>query len=362
MNAYLYPITTAAWQFPLIALLLTMPYVIYCYRKFGSVSVLRSFILFSMLFYLQCAFYLCILPLPDPATVSASTKPFLNLVPFQNIIDFLEKSSFDVSNPRTWLVAMRESYFLEPMFNLLLLLPFGIYLAYYFKSSLKKVLLFSFLLSLLFELTQLTGLWGVYSRPYRLFDVNDLMLNTLGGVLGYAVFRGFLKFLPSRDSIDAKSVERGRKVSFTRRTVALAFDGVAMLLIVVPVARLTDVNALNTGLVTMFIYFPLFSVILRGSTPGKAIVRIKVAAIGKKPRLLTLTLILRCTLRNAAAPLFLWLASLVSSLAAQYLPVIVELLLLLLLGADFLHSLKKGKRLWYERLTRTQNVSTNKTR
>lgn len=40
-------------------------------------------------------------------------------------------------------------------------------------------------LSLVFELTQLSGLFGLYPRPYRLADVDDLMTNTLGGMVGY---------------------------------------------------------------------------------------------------------------------------------------------------------------------------------
>ena len=44
-------------------------------------------------------------------------------------------------------------------------------------------------LSLTVELTQLTGLWGLYPCPYRQFDVDDLILNTTGVALGFAVVR-----------------------------------------------------------------------------------------------------------------------------------------------------------------------------
>ena len=56
-----------------------------------------------------------------------------------------------------------------------------------------------------FELTQLTGLYFIYPKPYRLFDIDDLLLNTTGGVLGYFLFGLIEKHLPSRDKIDEDS-------------------------------------------------------------------------------------------------------------------------------------------------------------
>ena len=50
-----------------------------------------------------------------------------------------------------------------------------------------KTMIASFCLSLFFELTQLSGLYFIYPRPYRLFDVNDLVTNTLGGIIGFVV-------------------------------------------------------------------------------------------------------------------------------------------------------------------------------
>lgn len=41
-----------------------------------------------------------------------------------------------------------------------------------------------FALSLAIELTQLSGFWGLYPCAYRKFDVDDLLLNTLGVALG----------------------------------------------------------------------------------------------------------------------------------------------------------------------------------
>lgn len=71
----------------------------------------------------------------------------------------------------------------------------GIYLRYYFKKDLKKTLLITFLVSLFFELTQLTSLYGIYNAPYRIFDLDDLILNTFGGFLGYLIVPLFTYYI-----------------------------------------------------------------------------------------------------------------------------------------------------------------------
>ena len=65
-------------------------------------------------------------------------------------------------------------------------MPFGVYLRYYFCYHWRKTLQLSFLLSLFFELTQFSGLYFVYPGSYRLFDVDDLIVNTVGSMIGFA--------------------------------------------------------------------------------------------------------------------------------------------------------------------------------
>ena|GEM_PF-4075623 len=72
------------------------------------------------------------------------------------------------------------------------------------KANWEKALTLSFLLSLFFELTQLTGLYCFYATPFRLFDVDDLIRNTAGGMAGYFLSRYFTFFLPSREDIDKR--------------------------------------------------------------------------------------------------------------------------------------------------------------
>ena len=100
-------------------------------------------------------------------------------------------------------------------------MPFGLYLRYLFKRSFKQTFVLSFLLTLSFELIQRSALFGLYPRPYRLFDVDDLMINTLGSLIGFGIAVIFSRFLPD---LDATKVESSR-VSLSRRFIAFLDGG-----------------------------------------------------------------------------------------------------------------------------------------
>jgi glycopeptide antibiotics resistance protein len=40
---------------------------------------------------------------------------------------------------------------------------------------------------------QLTGIWGLYPCAYRQFNVDDLMLNAIGVVVGFLMARGLVR-------------------------------------------------------------------------------------------------------------------------------------------------------------------------
>ncbi len=74
-------------------------------------------------------------------------------------------------------------------YNLLLLMPLGFYLPVLFgKRGLVSVALAGFLLSLGIETAQLVLSAGGWIRP-RTFNVDDLILNTAGAVLGWVMYR-----------------------------------------------------------------------------------------------------------------------------------------------------------------------------
>lgn len=85
-----------------------------------------------------------------------------------------------------WLDALTSMYVLQILLNIALFIPLGLLLRHRKNISFTAALYISFGVSLTIELTQLTGLWGLYGCSVRTFDVEDLLANTVGGVLGWA--------------------------------------------------------------------------------------------------------------------------------------------------------------------------------
>jgi glycopeptide antibiotics resistance protein len=275
---YEHTIIVALIVFPLIAFLFTLPYIIYNYHRYGAISAIRTIIIYSFILYLICAYFLIILPLPSPSYVATLTTPKMQLLPFNFINDFISKSGFILNDFSTYLPALKSQAFYQPVFNIVLTIPFGIYLHYYYHCNLLKTIIYSFLLSLFFELTQLTGLYFLYPRSYRLFDVDDLFFNTLGGLCGYYVGNIFIKLLPSKETIDLNSYEKSKVVSGVRKLVAALIDYFIFIIICFIFKYFHLCNFLMLIIILSFIYYTILPIIFHNATIGNHIVNIKVIA------------------------------------------------------------------------------------
>ena len=291
MSVYLIPLQSALLLFPFLAAMITLPYIIMQYRKYGSILPIRVLIVYSFIFYLLCAYFLVVLPLPPIEEVASYTKPIMQLIPFASLKEFTMNSSLIWNDPATYLTALNEPSLYLIVFNILLTVPFGVYLRYYFQCSWKKTLLLTFLLTLSFECLQLSALFGYYPRPYRLFDVDDLITNTLGGMLGYAITPVFAHFLVSRSRMDEKAYDRRRSVSPLRRVLAFFFDNLIVLLttaiITALILFLHDEFLLISPanricliyLAVVFVYLFILPILMHGKTLGKAAVKIKLVTM-----------------------------------------------------------------------------------
>lgn len=224
MQQNLEALRQAAVLYPIVAVLFTLPYVAWSYRKYGSLWSLRVLVVYSFMLYMLCVYCLVILPLPTGEAAAALSGHRAELKPFHFVQDILAQADLRPNQPASWLTLVNNPAFLTNLLNVLMTIPFGIYLRYYFCCSWKRTLALSFLLSLFFELTQLSGLYFIYPGSYRLFDVDDLLMNTCGGMLGYALARPLTRWLPSREELDRVSFARGRQVSLLRRILALFYD------------------------------------------------------------------------------------------------------------------------------------------
>ena len=278
MSSYINVIKQAVITFPIIALVITIPFVLIQYHKYGSISFIKSLVIYSFVLYFMCAYFLIILPLPTQEFVASLTTPRVQLIPFSFVIDFFRETSFNIAVPSTYLKALKESCFFVPIYNLLLTMPFGIYLRYYFKTNLKKTIFYTFLLSLFFELTQLTGLYFIYPRGYRLFDIDDLMLNTLGGFLGYLLAPAIIKHLPKRDMINAKAIIKGRRITGFKRFTSACLDLFLFMIfsMILDLFLQNKLSFVNIGYLSIFLYYVLISFILKGSTLGEHYLNMRV--------------------------------------------------------------------------------------
>ena len=361
---YLSVIKVAIIIFPFIAFLITMPYVLREYHKYGSVYWYRALIVYSFILYLLTAFFLVILPLPTREEVMALTTPTTQLIPFNFISEFIAKSGFVLSDFSTYLPALKSNTFLVPVFNILLTIPFGAYLHYYFKCSLKKTVFYSFLFSLFFEITQLTGLFFIYPRGYRLFDVDDLILNTFGGFIGYFAGSLLLMFLPDREEIDNTALVKGTKVSIMRRSIAYILDLIIATIIFGIITALFNISASPYYFIFMFIYFVLGPYFFKGQTLGCKFLKIKIVST-KSEKLTLFQIVFRTILfylGYVIVPIIILIIC--SNIISYFSNTMIVYSVLLLLLFIFIYycfcffKLAISKKIFYETWSKTKMVST----
>lgn len=373
LSQYAGPISTAMWVFPFVALLFTAPYVISCYRRYGTVLFFRALIVYSFIFYIMCVYFLGVLPLPSIEEVAAMTSDWAQLRPFNGLREAFEEAGAVAGDPRSWLRVLETDGFFHFTANIAMLFPLGIYLRYYFRKGFFSTAKWGFALSMSVELLQLTGLLFIYPRPYRLFDVDDLIANTLGAVLGYLVAPLPMKILPSQERLDQKAYQRGKRVSIMRAAVAAGIDWALCALIAVPLASLLGLRGAQ-GIAAVYIacvlvYFILIQYATRGRTLGKWLCRIRlISEDGGRARLWQVAL--RCVSLylvlllapyagfrawNAMVNLTGWRFFAAGTAAIVCLGVFAVFVF-----TCFVNMLTRASRLPHERISRTRNVSTLK--
>lgn len=93
------------------------------------------------------------------------------------------------ASPAVW---MRNLGIISPIMNVVFFAGVGMALASQTRRW-RVAAGFGACLSGFIELSQATGLWGVYPCPYRTFEVDDLILNITGVLLGFAVAHAWFR-------------------------------------------------------------------------------------------------------------------------------------------------------------------------
>lgn len=205
-------IELAADMFTFYAIAFTIPLFFWqlLRRRFNLVRLGLNYL---FLFYMFCVLTLTFFPLPTIAEQANLLGYQFQAVPFQFLRDIVRETPFVWNEPETYVKAFLNRAVLQVVFNVLMTIPFGMYLRYNFHFTGKGVMAASFALSSFIEIGQITGLFFIFSGSYRLCDVDDLMFNTLGGVIGYVVMKCMEKYIPKIEKFDK---QLGRRIYVTR--------------------------------------------------------------------------------------------------------------------------------------------------
>lgn len=203
-------------------------------------------------------------------------------MPFRFVADTLSGGWFDITRPATYMLIFKQPAFYQAFFNFILLMPLGVYLRYFLthKKLWWKAAIIAFLTTLFYEVTQITGIYGIYNCAYRIFDVDDLLLNTSGAILGFFLAPAVLAMFPSKERIDARANYLLERDEVKSMSVLLA---IAIDIFLIDIIRQVFLYFTNQNEVTSFIVFSIVSfiwmcvvpILWNGRTVGTAIMRFR---------------------------------------------------------------------------------------
>jgi glycopeptide antibiotics resistance protein len=211
-NAQVTALTYGMIAFLAVWATILIPQLITHLARFGRVDLRRVGKTAVVSLYACMTLAVVFLPLPGPGTKRLSQT--VQLHPFQWIQDIhteLLKHGLSASHALTTLT------FQQVAMNVLLFVPLGLFARVLWKRGLIGTLLIGFTASLLIEITQLSANFGTAPFVYRVFDVDDLINNTLGAVLGWIAGALFLARRKVPSVVGAQPVRSDRvRLTHTR--------------------------------------------------------------------------------------------------------------------------------------------------
>lgn len=204
----------------LLCVVLFVPFVAISYRRRGRLTMWRTAVWAWFVVYGLALWTYTLLPLPSVDEITCA-PPQLN-----PLAAFAEIGRYDTSSIAA---ILRNPAFLQVALNVLLFVPLGFFLRLLWGLGWRIVVPVGLGISILIELTQLTGVWGLYPCAYRVFDTADLLTNTAGAALGAALAAlipaGMLSPALQPDAAEP------RPVTSRRRLLAMGCDALVLVLI-----------------------------------------------------------------------------------------------------------------------------------
>ena len=202
-----------------VAVLAFVPFVAVSYRRRGRLTLWRTALWTGAAVYFWAIWTYTLVPLPDGDSYRCAG---INLRPFE-FVDEIRAA-----------VAVSGRYLTDPVvlqvaLNVLLFLPLGFFLRVLGGRGILIAGLAGLVVSGVVETTQLTGVWGIFPCAYRVFDVDDLIANTSGALLGSVL--AFAVPAQHRGVQKSPDAEQPRPVRRRRRLLGIVCDVVGVWLI-----------------------------------------------------------------------------------------------------------------------------------
>lgn len=161
-------------SFIFAAILLTVIWVMFrvrYYIKNKSINKLREVFINLFFIYFLILVNLTIFKFEE-LIINFDTRFYINYIPFVETIKMFRNDFADIH------IALYNV-----IGNILLFIPLGFCIPLFFnkKNKLSKVILYGFTASLTIEVLQLF-------TPYSITDIDDIIFNTLGTVIGFIIF------------------------------------------------------------------------------------------------------------------------------------------------------------------------------
>lgn len=120
----------------------------------------------------------------------------INITQFPIYIDDFQREVLGGQN--VWkemnLIPFKNVFYMASILNIIMTIPLGFGLPFLIKHNLKKVVIIGFFAGFFLEAMQLlTALYAGYT--FRVIDINDLIFNWLGTLIGYLIVFKLFKYL-----------------------------------------------------------------------------------------------------------------------------------------------------------------------
>lgn len=208
--------------------LLLIPIIGISYRKNGGITPIRMIGWLALFVYAMAIWTYTLVPLPQADNIICVGY---ELDPMQSFRDILNSPLNSVS------AILKNTALMQVALNVALFVPLGFLLRTMFRRGIVVATFVGFLVSLLVETTQITGVWWMYSCAYRIFDANDILTNTFGALLGSVIagiFVGSRRYLVKTAEAEAAVTALAPPmITLWRRALGMFSDVLAAGLLVV---------------------------------------------------------------------------------------------------------------------------------